>query len=206
MLIFMAGAAFVGIAFYPLQYYLFALAVSASAALHRAAAAPVPMPAESHFASALSGASVPRSRSYRDSPARPVRGLKRWCRPGQGRTGRSRGNGSDRRQRRGRNGGSGRRRARWCHDARTGVRRPGRGPLREGRDLHAETAAMIARVPLAEAARDKTLRQKAKAINFGSIFGMGGRALSDYAFTSYDAMMSESEARGYLDELGAPAP
>lgn len=44
VLIFMAGAAFVGIAFYPLQYYLFALAVSASAALHRAAAtAPAPM-------------------------------------------------------------------------------------------------------------------------------------------------------------------
>jgi hypothetical protein len=42
VLIFMAGAAFVGIAFYPLQYYLFALAVSASAALHRAAAAPAP--------------------------------------------------------------------------------------------------------------------------------------------------------------------
>ncbi len=46
VLIFMAGAAFVGIAFYPLQYYLFALAVSASAALHRAAAAPVSGPTE----------------------------------------------------------------------------------------------------------------------------------------------------------------
>ena len=42
VLIFMAGAAFVGIAFYPLHYYLFALAASASAALHRAAAAPAP--------------------------------------------------------------------------------------------------------------------------------------------------------------------
>ncbi|GGJ45241.1 putative O-glycosylation ligase, exosortase A system-associated [Neoroseomonas lacus] len=36
VLIFMAGAAFVGIAFYPLHYYLLALAVSTSAALHRA--------------------------------------------------------------------------------------------------------------------------------------------------------------------------
>ena len=45
VLIFMAGAAFVGIAFYPLHYYLFALAVSASAALHRAAAAPASAPA-----------------------------------------------------------------------------------------------------------------------------------------------------------------
>jgi probable O-glycosylation ligase (exosortase A-associated) len=55
VLIFMAGAAFVGIAFYPLQYYLFALAVSASAALHRAAAAPVSAPAESRLAPALPG-------------------------------------------------------------------------------------------------------------------------------------------------------
>ena len=55
VLIFMAGAAFIGIAFYPLQYYLFALAVSASAALHRAAAAPAPAPAESRVAPALPG-------------------------------------------------------------------------------------------------------------------------------------------------------
>ena len=47
MLIFMAGAAFVGIAFSPLHYYLFALAVSASAALRRAAAASVSAPAGS---------------------------------------------------------------------------------------------------------------------------------------------------------------
>jgi putative inorganic carbon (HCO3(-)) transporter len=55
MLIFMAGGAFVGIAFQPLQYYLFMLAVSASAALRRAAAMPVSAPAESHFAPALPG-------------------------------------------------------------------------------------------------------------------------------------------------------
>ena len=55
VLIFMAGAAFVGIAFQPLQYYLFALAVSASAALHRAATAPAPAPAESRVAPALPG-------------------------------------------------------------------------------------------------------------------------------------------------------
>jgi probable O-glycosylation ligase (exosortase A-associated) len=46
VLIFMAGAAFIGVAFSPLHYYLFALAVSASAALRRAAAAPMPASAE----------------------------------------------------------------------------------------------------------------------------------------------------------------
>ena len=55
VLIFMAGAAFVGIAFYPLQYYLFALAVSASAALRRAAAAPARTPAEARIAPVLPG-------------------------------------------------------------------------------------------------------------------------------------------------------
>jgi hypothetical protein len=55
VLIFLAGAAFVGIAFYPLQYYLFALAVSASAALRRAAAAPVPKSVEARIAPALPG-------------------------------------------------------------------------------------------------------------------------------------------------------
>jgi len=49
MLIFMAGAAFVGIAFSPLQYYLFALSVSCSVALRRAAAAPVSGAAESRY-------------------------------------------------------------------------------------------------------------------------------------------------------------
>jgi len=53
MAIFMAGAAFVGVAFSPLQYYLFALAVSASAALRRAAAAPASAPAEPRVAPAV---------------------------------------------------------------------------------------------------------------------------------------------------------
>ena len=64
VLIFMAGAAFVGIAFYPLQYYLFALAVSASAALRRAAAAPAPASANPGSRRPrpcpTAGASVPR--------------------------------------------------------------------------------------------------------------------------------------------------
>jgi putative inorganic carbon (HCO3(-)) transporter len=63
MLIFMTGAAFVGIAFSPLQYYLFALAVCASAALRRAAAAPVSAPA---------GSRRPRRDQPGDGAAAPV--------------------------------------------------------------------------------------------------------------------------------------
>ncbi len=70
ILIFMAGAAFVGIAFYALHYYLFTLAVCASAALHRAAAAPAPAPAP-----ADSGATpdLPRGWRQRAAQAKPSR-------------------------------------------------------------------------------------------------------------------------------------
>jgi probable O-glycosylation ligase (exosortase A-associated) len=68
VLIFMAGAAFVGIAFYPLQYYLLALAVCASAALRRAAAAPVSAPADSRVTPALAGGW--RQRAAQAKPSR----------------------------------------------------------------------------------------------------------------------------------------
>jgi probable O-glycosylation ligase (exosortase A-associated) len=67
-LIFMAGAAFVGIAFQPLHYYLFALAISASAALRRAAGAPAPAPVESNFTPALPGGW--RQRAAQAKPSR----------------------------------------------------------------------------------------------------------------------------------------
>jgi probable O-glycosylation ligase (exosortase A-associated) len=69
MLIFMSGAAFVGIAYQPLQYYLFALAVSASAALHRAAAASVSAPAESRVVVPV----LPGSWRHRVRPVKPSR-------------------------------------------------------------------------------------------------------------------------------------
>ena len=53
-LIFMAGAAFIGVSYYPLQYYLFALAVSTSAALRRAGAAPAATSVELPLAPILS--------------------------------------------------------------------------------------------------------------------------------------------------------
>jgi DNA polymerase-1 len=47
--------------------------------------------------------------------------------------------------------------------------------FREGRDIHKETAALIAEVPLV--AVTKGMRQRAKAINFGIIYGQGDKAL-----------------------------
>jgi putative inorganic carbon (HCO3(-)) transporter len=70
VLIFMAGAAFVGIAFSPLHYYLFALGISASAALRRAAATPVPGPAEPHVPTAPALRGSWRQRAAQVNPSR----------------------------------------------------------------------------------------------------------------------------------------
>jgi DNA polymerase-1 len=48
--------------------------------------------------------------------------------------------------------------------------------FREGADVHRRTAALIAGVPEAEV--DADMRSRAKAINFGVIYGMGARALA----------------------------
>lgn len=61
----------------------------------------------------------------------------------------------------------------------------------EGRDLHRETAARIARIAIA--AVTDVQRQKAKAVNFGSIFGMRGRGLAAF-FAGYPGL------KPYLDD------
>jgi DNA polymerase I-like protein with 3'-5' exonuclease and polymerase domains len=53
----------------------------------------------------------------------------------------------------------------------------------EDRDLHAENAAMLAGVALADVTKD--MRQAAKAVTFGSLFGMQARGLVEYAFDAY---------------------
>lgn len=62
----------------------------------------------------------------------------------------------------------------------------------EGQDLHAITAAFIAGKKLNEVTKDE--RQKAKAVNFGLLFGMGAPKLRIYAQNSYGVRMSEGEA------------
>ncbi len=51
-----------------------------------------------------------------------------------------------------------------------------RGAFRDGVDVHRRTAALIAGVPEPEVTADQ--RSRAKAINFGVIYGMGARALA----------------------------
>jgi DNA polymerase-1 len=66
----------------------------------------------------------------------------------------------------------------------------------EGRDLHRETAAAIAGVPIEKVTPE--IRQAAKAVVFGSVYGIGPRALAEDAFASYGIPMTEPEAKHAL--------
>ena len=69
----------------------------------------------------------------------------------------------------------------------------------EGLDLHAEMAALIAGVPTSAITKDQ--RQAAKAVSFGSIYGIGPAALAQNAFADYGVEMTEQEARAALDRF-----
>jgi len=71
----------------------------------------------------------------------------------------------------------------------------------EGRDIHAETAARIAGIPIEGVTKEQ--RQAAKAVNFGSIYGIGPRSLAESAFANYGVEMTETEARRALDRFFA---
>jgi DNA polymerase-1 len=66
-----------------------------------------------------------------------------------------------------------------------------------GLDLHRETAATIAGIAPADVTSEQ--RQEAKAVNFGSIYGISARGLAEYAFASYGVEMTPTEARHALD-------
>lgn len=64
--------------------------------------------------------------------------------------------------------------------------------FRRGEDIHARTAAAVASVPLEEV--DSEMRSRAKAINFGILYGMGARALAQ------QISVSTKEAREFIDQ------
>ena len=57
----------------------------------------------------------------------------------------------------------------------------------QGADLHKRTASAVSGIPESEVT--KVQRQMAKAVNFGLIYGMGSRGLSQYASSSYGVDM-----------------
>jgi DNA polymerase-1 len=64
--------------------------------------------------------------------------------------------------------------------------------FRDGRDVHAETAARIAGVAVAEVSPAQ--RDGAKPINFGAIYGQGPAGLRESAFLNYGVQMSLDDA------------
>jgi DNA polymerase-1 len=66
-----------------------------------------------------------------------------------------------------------------------------------GRDLHREIAAQIVGIPLDAVTKEQ--RQGAKAVAFGSVYGIGPRSLVESAFVSYGVTMTEAEAKQALD-------
>jgi DNA polymerase I len=66
----------------------------------------------------------------------------------------------------------------------------------EGRDLHTETAAYIAGIPVAAVTPEQ--RQAAKPVNFGAIYGIGPDSLAANAFADYGVDMSSKQAADAL--------
>ena len=64
--------------------------------------------------------------------------------------------------------------------------------FREGQDIHARTAAEVFHVPIEDVTSEE--RRRAKAVNFGIVYG-----ISDYGL-SRDLHISRKEAAGYIDE------
>lgn len=61
-----------------------------------------------------------------------------------------------------------------------------------GQDIHTITAASTLGIPLSKVTKDD--RKKAKAVNFGFVYGMGAKKFVHTAFTKYDLRFSEEEA------------
>lgn len=73
-----------------------------------------------------------------------------------------------------------------------------------GRDLHTETAALIAKVPFEEVT--KAQRQSAKVANFGLLYGAGPATLQKQAVAQYGMDMELTEAREIVEGFRAAYP
>lgn len=63
----------------------------------------------------------------------------------------------------------------------------------QGEDIHAATASWVLGIPRSQVTKDD--RKKAKAVNFGFVYGMGWRKFIYTAFTKYGVRFTEDEAQ-----------
>jgi DNA polymerase-1 len=68
-------------------------------------------------------------------------------------------------------------------------------------DIHAEIAAEMNRITIEEAKGNKALRNSAKPIAFGAVYGMGGDKLAAYAHQSYGVEMTGAQGKEALDNF-----
>jgi DNA polymerase-1 len=67
--------------------------------------------------------------------------------------------------------------------------------FKAGKDLHKFTASLISGKPLEEVTKEE--RQRAKALNFGFIYGMSAETFREYAFTNYGVELTKKEAEEF---------
>lgn len=68
-----------------------------------------------------------------------------------------------------------------------------------GEDLHLKTAAEVAGVRPEDVTSEQ--RKKAKAVNFGFLYGMGWRKFVSYAFDNYGVEVTDAEAETFRDRF-----
>jgi DNA polymerase I len=68
----------------------------------------------------------------------------------------------------------------------------------DGKDVHSETVRLLGFDEVTS-----ELRSLAKAINFGSIYGMSSRGIVEYAWSSFGIQMTEAEAEKHLERFFA---
>lgn len=71
--------------------------------------------------------------------------------------------------------------------------------FREGGDIHSTTAKEVTGMDPSKVSPDvwKDARKKAKAVNFGFLYGMGAKKFKDYARDSYGINLSDTEAAAF---------
>lgn len=75
------------------------------------------------------------------------------------------------------------------------------GALRRGIDIHTMTAAIVNNVPIEEVTKD--MRQKAKGVNFGFLYGMSAHSFRTYAKDEYGVSFTEAECEAIREKFFA---
>jgi DNA polymerase-1 len=73
------------------------------------------------------------------------------------------------------------------------------GIFRAGGDIHLTTAMDLVRRPAGEISSEQ--RKKAKAVNFGFLYGMGASKFGAYAFENYGVVVSEADCTAYRNRF-----